>query len=116
MKALVASRVKKALQTIAKKRKSDEISEDGTDLGAIIALCLLCHTARSIPRIVDGSDHGVSLGSMGSALALAVQLHSCEENAGVDSDACVSISCFRSDFLYLDTSASAIASILPPSE
>ena len=52
---------------------------------------------------------------MGSVPTLAVQLHFCEENAGVGFDACVSISCFRFDFLCLDTSASAIASISPPS-
>ena len=114
MKALVASGVKKALQKIAKKRKFDEISEDDTDLGAIIASCLLSHTTGPIPRGIGVSDDGVSLGRKGCAPALAVQLHSCEENAGVDSDEFASISCFRSDFLFLDKSASAIASISPP--
>ena len=47
--------------------------------------------------------------------ALAVQLHSCEDNTGIDSDTCVSISCFWSDFLYLNTYPSAISSISPPS-
>ena len=60
LKVLVASGVKKALRKIAK-RKSDEISEDGTDLGAIIASCLLSHTTRPIPRVVGGLDHGVNL-------------------------------------------------------
>ena len=40
VKVLVASAVKKALRNIAKKRKPDEISEDDTDLEAIIASCL----------------------------------------------------------------------------
>ena len=112
--ALVASGVKKALQKIAKKRKSDENSEDDTDLGTIIASCLLSHTTRPIPRVIGASDDGVSLGGKGCAPALAVQLHSYEDNAGIDSGTCVSISCFRSDFLFLDKSASAIASISPP--
>ena len=65
--------------------------------------------------MVDGSDHGFSLKSVGSVPAMAVQLRSCEENAGIDFDACVSISCLWSNFLYLDTPSSAIASISPPS-
>ena len=113
-KAPVASGVKKALQKIAKKRKIDEISEDDTNLGAIIASCLLSHTTQPIPRAVSGSEYGVSLGRKGSAPALAVQLHSCEENTGADSGACFPISCFRSDFLFLGKSASAIASVSPP--
>ena len=46
VKALVASGLKKALQTFAKKRKSDETSEDDTDLVAIIASCMLSHTTK----------------------------------------------------------------------
>ena len=52
---------------------------------------------------------------MSAVPAMAVQLHSSEDNAGIDSEACASISYFRSDLLYLDTSPSAIAFILPPS-
>ena len=111
LSAMVASSLKKVFKNASeksKKRKSDEMSDDGDgdcDLATIIASCMLLSQVETntIPRTPVG----------GSLPTLSSQLHNVQENVGIDSDSALTISCFEDDFIWLDKSPEALAKVPP---
>ena len=97
--AMVASAIKKTTKAIAKKSRkkksgsSAETNED-MDFASMMASCLLAPIRRTIPRNFNYSSN----------IVLKSKLHDVHNNVGIDSDAAISISTLKDDFLWVDKS------------
>ena len=102
VRTMVASALKQSSKTInnrirranKKNKKKSESNRSDADTIACVVTALLAPSPRTIPRWTQS----------GSNPCLVIKLHDVDNNIGVDSDAAVSISCFRDDFLWLDES------------
>ena len=117
--ASIKGELKSVVKAVKKKRKkkrksradSDDSSDDGDgDLSTLIASVMkpAMFCPSSIQRERVGEDSTLKLPS------LTTQLHDVKRNAGWDTDAGVSISTQQADFLWIDSSPEAIASMPQP--
>ena len=109
LSAMMQASMKKVFKNaLSKKRKSDEMS-DGSggddDLAAIIASCMMIREGESIVLPRNGPVEQGALPSLSS------QLHKVDEGVGFDSDSALTISCFKKDFLWIDSSPDALARV-----
>jgi hypothetical protein len=121
---MMANQLKKVFSEVAKKkgkkRKHEESSDDDDDdgnLATILATCIgMASTSSCIyPRHPSGLDlAGKSVGTCKfdlSASSMSSSLHNTSENAGWDTDASLTITCFVEDMLWIDSSQEAIDTV-----
>ena len=75
------------------------------DYSSLLASCFLAPVKSAIKRDFVPKN----------AVVMAMDLHSVHQNCGIDSDAGMSISTLRGDFLWVDDSKKAMESIQSPS-
>ena len=111
---MLSAAVKKNLVAIAKKgtkkKKTEDVEDDDSDFAAImapyLAKVLLAPCSNLLPRnpIVNQKKNVV----------MAAKLHDVDNTCGVDSDAGMSISTLRADFIWLDSSPKTVNSLSAP--
>jgi hypothetical protein len=106
MKRTAAAIAKKSKQAKKKAKANDkEQSEsDNEDCSSMLASCFLAPIKNTIKR--DFVPNGV--------IVMASDLHNVNDNCRIDSDAGMSISSLKSDFVWLDESKEAKGSIQSP--
>ena len=111
---MLSAAVKKNLVAIAKKgkkKKAEEVEDDDSEFATImapyLAKVLLAPCSNLLPRnpIVCQEKNVV----------MAAKLHDVDNTCGIDSDAGMSISTLRSDFIWLDSSPKTVSSASAPS-
>ena len=113
---LLSSAMKRTASAIAKKNKKarkkvkiaeekEESNSGDEDYSSMLASCFLAPVKNSIKRDFMPKN----------AVVMAMDLHSVHQNCGIDSDAGMSISTLREDFLWVDDSRKAKESIQSPS-
>jgi hypothetical protein len=110
VRTMVASAIKQTSQSMNRRNKNankrqkkrEKNSDKGSETPVIIS-ALLTPSSKSIPRWPMQSN----------TTCLTIKLHDVDKNIGIDSDAAISISCFREDFLWIDESPQAKSSMSP---
>ena len=85
----IAKKNKKAKKKLKATKDKDGSESEGEDFSAMLASCLLAPIRNSIRRDLRTKD----------LVVMAANLHSVHKNCGIDSDAGVSISTLRADFI-----------------
>jgi hypothetical protein len=100
----IAKKNKKARKKLKASKDKDDSENESEDFSAMLASCLLAPIRNSIRRDLRTKD----------LVVMAANLHSVHKNCGIDSDAGMSISTLRDDFIWIDESDKAKESIESP--
>ena len=113
--AMLSSQLKKVLTDASKKRGKKRKHESGSDdegddsLATILASCMMASSSRTFPRHPAGLDFSTL--DCKCSTAMTTSLHNTGENMGWDTDASLTITCFKSDMLWIDSSKEALDSV-----
>ena len=106
---MLSAAIKKKFNAIAKAGKKEpkksQAEEDDADLAAMLAPFMLAPCVNRLPR--NPVSNGVTI--------MTTNLHDVDTTCGIDSDAGMSISTLRDDFIWLDSSAETLSTLSAPS-
>ena len=102
----IAKKNKKAKKDVKEKKEKEkqEAENDDEDFSTMLAACFLAPIKNTIKRDFKPSR----------LVMMATNLHSVHDNCGIDSDAGISISTLREDFIWIDETPEAKSSMQSP--